>query len=262
MGRIENPVDYTVRHRGMLAGLLRAERASSGLTYAALEAATGISAATLKRAASGKSIPAQNTVEAFLKACGSDQRTVATAMGLRLKARRDERGGHTRVLATTISTPDQLADGLTAIHQNYGAPSYREMQRRAGGKHMIATSSISRILNRQMLPVDERQMAAFLQGCGMPVKLHKEWLNAWTRATRPKAPVHPLIGSATDALDAATHNLFAELDGLLTHESGDRPLPFRRRTMLRRGDLLAAATSRFRDSAAHLHHQTVAAART
>ncbi|MFE4658190.1 helix-turn-helix domain-containing protein [Streptomyces hydrogenans] len=185
MGRIESAVDYTVRHRGMLADLLRSARSLAGLTYADLQAETGISAATLKRAASGKVTPAETTIEAFLKACGSGGRAVAQAMELRLKARRDERGGRVRVLAITISTPHQLADALIAIHQNYGALPYREMQRRAGGKHLIATSSISRILNRLMLPVNEQQMTAFLQGCGMPSKLHKEWVDAWARATRP-----------------------------------------------------------------------------
>ncbi|MFF3843409.1 helix-turn-helix domain-containing protein [Streptomyces sp. NPDC001930] len=187
MGRIETPVDHTVRHRGMLAELLRSARSSAGLTYADLQAETGISGATLKRAASGKSTPAENTTEVFLKACGSDRRTIAKAMDLRLKARRDERGGPVRLLASTVSTPAQLADALIAIHQNYGALPYREMQRRAGGKHLIATSSISRILNRLMLPVDERQMIAFLKGCGMPSRLHEEWVNAWARAARPAA---------------------------------------------------------------------------
>ncbi|MFI8966932.1 helix-turn-helix domain-containing protein [Streptomyces sp. NPDC053493] len=56
-GTHENPVDHSVPSRGELADFLRAERRASGLTYDHLAERTGISAATLKRAASSRVTP-------------------------------------------------------------------------------------------------------------------------------------------------------------------------------------------------------------
>ncbi|MFG2776131.1 helix-turn-helix domain-containing protein [Streptomyces sp. NPDC048350] len=187
MGRSENPVDRTVATRAKLAELLRKERARAALTYAEMAARAGVSAATLKRAASGTATPSQDTVQRFLTVCNSNQHVRTTAERLRLTARRDERGGRAQLMPSTVSAPHDLADALEALHRNAGAPSYREMQRRASA-HLLPLASISRILNRKMLPVDEQQMAAFLTGCGMPSNTHAVWLDAWARATGRARP--------------------------------------------------------------------------
>ncbi|RSS57451.1 helix-turn-helix transcriptional regulator [Streptomyces sp. WAC01280] len=179
MGRTENPINYELPTRGRLAELLRAEKA--GRTYDELATLTGVSPATLKRAASGKVVPAEKVIDAFLEACGSGSRTVRTAKSLRVQARRDERGGPIRVLATTVNTGDALADALEALYRNAGAPTYREMQKSAGGAYLLPLSSISRILGRKMLPVDEQQLVAFLRGCRVPQREHGEWVEAWRR---------------------------------------------------------------------------------
>ncbi|MFD3998996.1 multiprotein-bridging factor 1 family protein [Streptomyces sp. NPDC058583] len=215
MARAENPVDHTVPNRGLLADLLRGERARAGMTYAELATKSGVSAATLKRAASGTTTPSQDTVKRYLMACKSPLKLVAKADSLRLKARRDERGGGTRFLASTVSAPHALADALKAIHINYGAPTYREMQHRAGS-HVLPLSSISRILQRQMLPVDERQMAAFLTGCGVPYKEQEAWLDAWARATgrAPTVLQHGGVASASGfALEQLAQVLGVNIDG-------------------------------------------------
>ncbi|MFB7469293.1 helix-turn-helix domain-containing protein, partial [Streptomyces sp. NPDC056224] len=89
MGRPELPVDHTVPARGVLAETLRALRTSAGLTFDELAVRTGLSPATLKRAASGRTVPSWETAKEFASACG------APAVGLRsvwLKARIAERG--------------------------------------------------------------------------------------------------------------------------------------------------------------------------
>ena len=82
-----------------------------------------------------------------------------------------------------LFSPHELAVGLVALYRNAASPPYREMVQRAGGDHTLALSSISRIVNRRALPVTERQMAAFLQGCGVRpgTKQHDAWLAAWSR---------------------------------------------------------------------------------
>ncbi|MFB7429043.1 hypothetical protein ACFC0K_37790 [Streptomyces hydrogenans] len=166
----------------MLAELLRAERVRAGTpTYEQMAAGSEVSAATLKRAASGRSTPSQQTIFAYLLACGSRVSILERANTLRLKARRDERGGRRKVFVEGISTPAALLDGLAALHVNLGARPYEEMQERAGGAHMLPLSSISRILNREMLPVDEKQMNAFIQGCGVLDRDREKWMEAWHR---------------------------------------------------------------------------------
>ncbi|WP_338499031.1 helix-turn-helix domain-containing protein [Streptomyces sp. SJL17-4] len=188
MGRTENPINYEVSTRGRLAELLRAEKA--GRTYDELATLTGVSAATLKRAASGKVVPAETVVDSFLAACGSAPRTVRTAKSLRFQARRDELGGPIRVLATTVNTADALSDAFEALHRNAAAPTYREMQKSAGGAYLLPLSSVSRILRRQMLPVDEQQLVAVLRGCRVPEREHGEWVKAWRRAMgRSSSPI-------------------------------------------------------------------------
>ncbi len=54
MGHPETPVDQTVPARGELAEALRALRTRAGLSYDELAVRTGLSPATLKRAASGR----------------------------------------------------------------------------------------------------------------------------------------------------------------------------------------------------------------
>ncbi|MFE6713854.1 helix-turn-helix domain-containing protein [Streptomyces sp. NPDC057695] len=180
MGRTANPVNYDVPTRGYLAELLRTEKAAT--TYDELATRAGVSAATLKRAASGKVTPSEAVIDAFLAACGSTPHTILAAKSLRRRARRDELGGYTRsIRTTTINTADMLADALQDLYRNAGAPTYREMQARAGGAYELPLSSISRMLRRQMLPVDERQMRAFVKGCHVPQREQDEWVEAWRR---------------------------------------------------------------------------------
>ncbi|MFI9213970.1 helix-turn-helix domain-containing protein [Streptomyces sp. NPDC053253] len=208
MGRTANPVNYDVPTRGQLAELLRWEKAKT--TYDELAALTGVSAATLKRAASGNVVPSEKVIDAFLQACGSEPRTINKAKGLRRRARRDEHGGDTRVvLATTVNTADMLADALEVLYRNAGAPTYREMQARAGGAYQLPLSSISRMLRRQMLPVDEKQMLAFVRGCHVPLREQGEWVEAWRRV---KAGQKTLDQWRIEAVAAGIASIAADLE--------------------------------------------------
>ncbi|MFD8145459.1 IclR family transcriptional regulator C-terminal domain-containing protein [Streptomyces sp. NPDC059708] len=186
MGRIERPVDLTYPDRAALAVLLRGARDRAALTYAELAHQTGISAATLKRAASGRRIPASATVTGFLTACGATQEEVATATALRERAGREPCGGLPRevIEPARLSTRGELNSALVSLHRSAGSPPYRLMQRKSGGV-WLAPSSIWGILRRQRLPVSSGQMAAFLLGCDVAGVHQEPWLDAWSRAKRP-----------------------------------------------------------------------------
>ncbi|MFJ2937896.1 hypothetical protein ACIO8G_34665 [Streptomyces sp. NPDC087219] len=214
MGRPENPVDRTVPSRGELADLLRAERHRSGIkNYVQLAAAAGPDApspATLKRAASGQHTPSEKTLSAYLGACGSGPDTHRRARRLRVEARAAERGGRKKVFVEGINTTDALLDGLAALHVNHGAPPYEKMRAR-GGKHALPLSTISRILNRQMLPVYEKQMEAFIKGCDVRDRDHEKWMEAWRRVKQPVSK-QPVITTHRRTLAADLETLFRDLD--------------------------------------------------
>ncbi|WP_405861904.1 hypothetical protein OG361_40765 [Streptomyces sp. NBC_00090] len=106
-----------------------------------------------------------------------------------------------------ISTPAALLNGLAALHVNLGAQPYAQMQNLAGGAHMLPLSSISRILNREMLPVDERQMAAFIQGCGVLNRDREKWMETWRRVKRPASTTHFYTPSLIEDLVSQLRNI-------------------------------------------------------
>ncbi|WKU42649.1 tetratricopeptide repeat protein [Streptomyces sp. VNUA116] len=201
MGRIENPIDWSIPARGELAALLRTARKEAGITYQELSERTGLSSATLKRAASGRVLPSEITIEQFLTACGGSAQDTTHATALRCDARRQEFGPPGRtVRIALISAPAELGNALVGLYRNAGAPTYRKMQARAG-THWLALSSLSRILNRQMLPGSRGQMIAFLQGCGVPEKQQGDWIEAWRRVCAPQAGLPaPLFTFVSDGV--------------------------------------------------------------
>ncbi|MBW5485241.1 helix-turn-helix domain-containing protein [Streptomyces bambusae] len=186
MGRSENPVDYTVSERGHLASQLREFRSAAELTYEQLSLRSGLSPATLKRAAAGKKTPTETTVVKYIEACGGTGTEIAAGMSYWRRARVAERGLTRRATPSPalIGTEGDLSQALVNVYQADGAPSLREMQRRAG-KEWLALSSASRIINRQALPTTPDQMRAFLRACNVPEKQQKPWLDAWNRVVGP-----------------------------------------------------------------------------
>lgn len=191
MGRNENPVDTSAPHRGRLAQTLRRHRRTAGLTYAELAQRTGVSAATLKRAASGVRVPKLVTAETIATACGGGPEAVREAAELWRLARIEERGRLKSLHAprpNLISDAGDLSKALELAWEQAGAPTLREIRARSGNKHALPVSSVARIVNRQALPADPQQLQAFLRGCGIPDDKHTPWLNAWNKITSKPAP--------------------------------------------------------------------------
>ncbi|MET9323665.1 helix-turn-helix transcriptional regulator [Streptomyces sp. NPDC003038] len=185
MGRPELPVDHTVPTRGVLAEALRALRTGAGLTYDELAVRTGLSSATLKRAASGRTVPSWETAEELASACGASP---AVLRPVWLKARIAERGRLKQLrrprapeLATTFG---DLGEAMEYFYEAAGAPPLRQLQKQAGGRHLLPVSSAARIVNRQALPASRQQCLAFLTACGLPDRTAERWAQAFDRITR------------------------------------------------------------------------------
>ncbi|PWJ02054.1 hypothetical protein DKG34_40840 [Streptomyces sp. NWU49] len=178
MGRRENPVDHSRPARGRLAQYLRAQRESAGMTYQELAHHTGLSPATLKRAASGTVVPKHTTVEAYVEGCGGTPAAVRDAGELWRHARIEERGRLAQLHAPRpelISDAADLSRALEVVWEQAGAPSLRDIRDRSGNPLALPVSSAARIVNRDAVPADEQQLRAFLTGCGVPSEKHAVW---------------------------------------------------------------------------------------
>nr|WSW64637.1 helix-turn-helix domain-containing protein [Streptomyces sp. NBC_00998] len=213
MGRPELPVDYTVKARGHLASALRSIRTGARLTYEELSAATGLSAATLKRATSGRTLPSPETVKVFAEACGGHP---ARFWKMWLAARIDERGRLRQVRRPTspalATRPGHLSDALEYFYECAGAPSLRQLQERAGGRHLLPVSSAARLVNREALPASRQQCVAFLTACGVTGRLRERWADAFDRIVLDREGTDP--GTLSDlesvlalTMDASGHLL-------------------------------------------------------
>ncbi|MFI5548020.1 helix-turn-helix domain-containing protein [Streptomyces sp. NPDC051815] len=187
MGRRPKPITTDLPALAELAQRLRALRESIGLTFDQLAKAGGqVSPATLKRAASGDSIPEDRTISEFVAACGGGPETLAPLLKLRVAARIQERGVLKSLRPPRIDLIGDRRDlsiALEYVYEAAGAPSYREIRDRSGDPFGLSVSTVGRIVTRQSLPVDERQLLAFLHGCG--VHDHDAaWRTAWEKASR------------------------------------------------------------------------------
>ncbi|MGW0423874.1 helix-turn-helix domain-containing protein [Streptomyces sp. NPDC003015] len=184
MGRRENPVDHSWPARGRLAEHLRSWRESAGMTYAELAGRTGLSPATLKRAACGTTVPKRITVEAYVDGCGGGQEAVRAADELWRQARVEERGRLSQLRAPRpelIGDEGDLSRALEVVFEQAGAPSLREIRERSGNPLALPVSSAARIVNRDTIPADQQQLQAFLTGCGVPPERHAPWLAAFAK---------------------------------------------------------------------------------
>ncbi|MEU5069096.1 helix-turn-helix transcriptional regulator [Streptomyces virginiae] len=191
MGRPELPVDHTVPERGELAEALRRIRKVAGLSYDELADKTGLSAATLKRAASGKTVPAEETLTAFATACGDD--AVDALRRVWLNARIADRGRLAQLrkpaLPQFIDGRRELSAALEYFYEAAGAPSLRCFVALAGGAHLLPVSSAARIVKRQALPASRQQMVAFLTACGLTWPALHFWGDAFEEITQgPDGP--------------------------------------------------------------------------
>ncbi|MER7338586.1 helix-turn-helix transcriptional regulator [Streptomyces sp. NPDC000075] len=226
MGRPELPVDSTSPDRGLLASRLRELRRSARLTYDELAVKTSLSPATLKRAASGRSVPSWDTVEAFAGVCGGDLDAVrALWENARITGRGRLRELRRPGSPELITTRGALSEALEYFYERAGAPSLRRLQELAGGRHLLPVSSAARIVGRQALPASRQQCAAFLTACGITGSRLERWADAFVRITSSREAVQQpedVVRAAwvvaadrtrfTDALEALTSQ--AEGSGL------------------------------------------------
>ncbi|MEW2490882.1 helix-turn-helix transcriptional regulator [Streptomyces sp. NPDC048411] len=185
MGRRENPVDHSRPARGRLAEYLRLRRQSTGMTYQELARLTGLSPATLKRAASGAVVAKHTTVEAYVEGCGGGPGAVRDAGELWRRARIEERGRLAQLHAPRpefISDAADLSRALEVVWEQAGAPSLRDIRDRSGNPLALPVSSAARIVNRDAIPADEQQLKAFLTGCGIPPEKRTAWTAAFAKA--------------------------------------------------------------------------------
>jgi hypothetical protein len=190
MGRPEKPVDRTLRHRAALADYLRQVRREAELTYEDITVKVGTlaSPATLKRAASGTCVPKYLTVLLFMLACSVEQADMLaerkkTAMSLWRLARREERG---TLQATPrpqyVTDRADLTKALAALYETAGAPPLRMMQRLSNNAAVLPLSTLARIVNRETIPADEKQLLAFVHACGVSDRKAILWSKAWSKA--------------------------------------------------------------------------------
>ncbi|MFF7816042.1 helix-turn-helix domain-containing protein [Streptomyces sp. NPDC007945] len=183
MGRPENPVDFTVPARGRLARLLREVRSEAGLTCDELAARTGRSPATLKRACSGKKVPEEKVVLDIIQACVGTKRITEGRRAWK-RARMADRGRYDRDIGHArpdlrCSNRRELTIGLANLYEYAGASSLDALVERAGGRWELPRSSAAAIINGTMLPVSLQQLVAYLKGCGVPSRVHNQWIYAW-----------------------------------------------------------------------------------
>ncbi|MCY0954099.1 helix-turn-helix domain-containing protein [Streptomyces sp. H27-S2] len=187
MGRPESPVDHTLPARGALAVALRELRTAAGLSYDKLAARSGVSATALKRATSGRHVPARETVEAIAAAChAQDDEGLAQ---LWLDARIAERGrlqGRRRPASPElVTTPGALSQALVYFYERAGAPTLRRLSVLAGGRHLLPVSTAGRVVAGQVLPASRQQCLAFLEACGVGLRLRVRWADAYDRIAAP-----------------------------------------------------------------------------
>lgn len=188
MGRKAKPIVTRHKMRAQLAHELRNLLKWSGMTYEQLaEQTPGISRVTLQRAASGTCVPKEKTVVAFAHGCGfSRHEVVGRLTALRVAARIEERGVLRSLNALhprLISDRRDLSRALEYIYEAAGAPTLREIRDRSGDPLSLPTSTLARIIARKTTPADERQLLAFIHGCGIPRDQDPMWSDAWAKVS-------------------------------------------------------------------------------
>ncbi|MFI9237644.1 helix-turn-helix domain-containing protein [Streptomyces sp. NPDC053079] len=189
VGRREKPIGACSKSLAALVSWLRARRESSGLSYACLAERTPYSEDTLARAASGRSVPKLMVVLAFAQACDAD---LAEAERLWKRARYESRsdGERAQRVAVHIDFVGNFVDLHAALMELYardGRRPYRELNERAGGYGRLPPATVSRVLNRQVLP-SRGFVLSLAQACGVRGAALEAWGEAWDRADAVRRP--------------------------------------------------------------------------
>ncbi|MGW8507706.1 helix-turn-helix domain-containing protein [Streptomyces sp. CLCI03] len=207
MGRPEKPVDQTIPELALLATFLREERVKANRSYAVLADVAEVSAATLKRAAAGTSLPTWHTVHQYLRACyvpvpkpvhvsitdeafstNLDERCFRTTLdqgarywSLADEAVREIQDRRPRPMPTCRYVYDEadLSARLRELHAWAWSPSAHVMEERAGDFGVLPHSTAHRIIKGQTLPRRIDQLHGFLRACRLPESKWGDWIEAW-----------------------------------------------------------------------------------
>ena len=184
VGRQEKPIEARNKELYKLASRLRNWREKAGYTYQKLSRHTSCSDDTLRRAASGKTLPRWEVVREFAVACDAD---VSEAERLWLKARGSVFGSSVGSMASKAVHVDyvqnytQLHAALVSIYKKGGCRSYRDLDDRIGGHGRLPLATIGRVLNMKSRPQRDF-VISFAEACGIRTAELRNWGCAWDRA--------------------------------------------------------------------------------
>ncbi|GGV29931.1 hypothetical protein GCM10010260_83120 [Streptomyces filipinensis] len=194
-----------------LGSMLENLRQQAQLTFADLaertaalgDPALAVSAATLKRAAGGHTLPKETTVVAYVRGCGATPQQEHNALQLRKRARAKDRGILRQLHAPgvhSIRTRQDFTAALAAVYEDAGAPPLRTVQLRAGTVaqpdgvpsecevFLLPLGTLCRIVNRKVKLPAWNHCEAFLRGCGITgQRTLQQWKQAWSRASTAPA---------------------------------------------------------------------------
>ncbi|MCF3131667.1 helix-turn-helix domain-containing protein [Streptomyces olivochromogenes] len=199
MARPEAPVDHTVPELGRFAEHLRAMRHAAHLTYRDLASHMGYSAATLKRAASGKSLPSPAVATVYALGCATiskDNDAAQAAARLHKEAAEAvaearRRSRRSKVLPKPQLARDEsdLSGALRDAWRRAGEPSFRSMERSAGTHGELPRSTAHAIAKGRTVPREFLQYILFLEACGISGSDLIPWIRAWWKICGFPAPV-------------------------------------------------------------------------
>ncbi|WP_391858698.1 helix-turn-helix domain-containing protein [Streptomyces rugosispiralis] len=184
MGRREKPIEARSKQLYSLASRLRIWREKAGYTYEQLSRHTSCSDDTLRRAASGKTLPRWDVVREFAVACGAD---ASEAERLWVKARGSVFGPSVGSMASKAVHIDyvqnyvQLHAALVGIYKKGGCRSYRDLDDRLGGHGRLPLATVGRVLNLKGRP-QRNFVISFAEACGVRASELQSWGFAWDRA--------------------------------------------------------------------------------
>ncbi|MER6471546.1 helix-turn-helix domain-containing protein [Streptomyces collinus] len=212
MARPEAPVDRTVPELGRFAEHLRAMRHAAHLTYQDLASRTSCSAATLKRAASGKSLPSPAVATQYALGCtrvSNDNDAAQAAMRLHKEAAEAVAEARRRSRRSTVLPKPQfaraegdLSGALRDAWRRDGKPSFRAMERDAGDHGALPRSTAHAIAKGRTVPREFLQYIRFLEACGVSGSELAPWIRA--RLKICGYPTLAQLQTAARALKGAT----------------------------------------------------------
>ncbi|MEV7003872.1 helix-turn-helix transcriptional regulator [Streptomyces sp. NPDC093982] len=213
MARPEAPVDHTVPELGELAEFLRSLRREAGLTYTQLAARTGCSAATLKRAASGRALPDMIVAFWYALFClvARDEELKQEVLKVVLVRWRDARESAEKAKraarrSSVVPKPQlardeaDLSGALRDAWARAGRPSTRAMEKASDGQVPRSTASV--ISSAHTVPRDFRQYIAYLRVCEIKGSALKPWIRAWFKIVGVPAALQPGLKALHDDGDA------------------------------------------------------------